>query len=71
MEKDDRDSIVFRTKMNNVKDAINMLLDKGIIDVDTYTSFLIRILEVNAMEDLDELVTEVAQICKGRGKGQA
>jgi len=68
MGKNDRDSIVFRNRLDSVRDAINMLLDKVIIDTDTYVSFLVRILEVRAMEDLDELVSEVTQICKERGK---
>jgi hypothetical protein len=68
MEKDDRSSIVFRTKLENVKDALNMLLDKGIITADTYIKFLVRMLEVRTMEEVDELITQVAELCKRGGK---
>lgn len=66
-KENERYSIVFRTKLGNVKDALNMLMDKGIITADTYIKFLIRILEVSTMQELDSLVTEVAEICKTKG----
>ena len=68
MEKDNRNSIAFQTKLGNVKDAVNMLLDKGIIDANTYIQFLVRVLEVRAMEELDQLVTDVARTCRDSEK---
>jgi hypothetical protein len=66
-EKNDRGSLVFQNKLGNVKDALNILLDKGFITSDVYMRFIVRILELETMEELDNLVTEVAQICKAKG----
>ena len=65
--KNERDSIVFQTKLGNIKDALNMLLDKGIITANTYIDFLIRVLEIETMEELNNLIADVANICKTRG----
>ena len=68
MKKDnERSSVVFQTKLGNVKDALNMLLDKGLITTDLYVKFLIRILEIETMKELDNLVTDVASVCKTKG----
>ena len=66
--RDDTASVLFRIKLSNIKEIINVLLDKGIITSEVYVEFLIRILETKTFEGLSQIAHDIAELCKKPSK---
>ena len=54
----------FKRKMNNAKWAIKILREKGLISVPHESRLLVQSWKVKTMEELDNLTSELAEICK-------
>lgn len=54
----------FKRKMNNATYAIKMLREKGVIGVPLGSRLLARTWEIKTMEELDKLISELAEICQ-------
>lgn len=54
----------FKRKLNNATYAIKMLREKGVIDVPLGSRLLARTWEIKTIEELDKLISELAEICQ-------
>lgn len=54
----------FKRKMNNATYAIKMLREKDVINYPTASRLLARSWEIKTMDELDKLISELAEICQ-------
>ncbi len=61
------DKKTYNQRSTTVNNAINGLLDAGLISTTTYAEFLMRLLDARTEYDLDRIIEDVKGLCKKGG----
>jgi len=66
--KENRESMVFKMKMSNIREELRVLRKQGIIDDGTYMDFYFLTSTATTFDQLNQLTNDLAEICQEREK---
>lgn len=61
---ENRESLVFKTKVSNIKEELRKLREAKIIDHKTYLDFCFLASNAMSLDQLEELTRDLAEICQ-------
>jgi len=66
--KENRESMVFKMKISDIREELRMLRKQGVIDDGTYMDFYFLTSTATTFDQLNQLTNDLAEICQDRKK---
>lgn len=64
--RENSESLVFKTKMSDIREELRLLREQGIISDGTYMDFYFLTSTATTLDQLDQLTQDLAEICQDK-----